>query len=696
MPNKTNQLFNLDGWLDLLEILQGSQRECKEIGKQSYTLVKSVVQDIPLLLRSGNPDQKGANAKKVNPSMSRRSTNGEAQSLARDSPVPTRTSQRQMGKGTESDEEAKAIQESIEQAAKNKPYIDPSKVRLHYPFDEARGLQAVQADIERLDDREFLNDTIIEIGLKYLLKEIKDRDPELHSQIYVFSSFFYKLISEGKRDRKTAYEAVKRWTTKVDIFEKKYLVVPINEKMHWYLAILLNPYYAVREYEGRGNRSLEVEDETLEEDVDELATATLSLPEGESGEAQEMEDSVEEVKDTEGDTTMESEEKEEGELSSDRMEVDAITGGLEGIFKDAASEEELLQGYRPSSRRFSVIDKRGGNTKKPSVDGDEEGDYTVVSVNMTPTRHLPRKSQAGRPGISDGFSAPAKTKELLGGGPSAIPIIPGESFKDDEVIESEKNTTTQRKRKYGDDDEDYQESSRPPSRAASRPPSRATSPMRNRSGMTMTRSVSSQREETQQKYQRWLQEEAVVCVFDSLGGRHKAVSNAMRDYIWLEYNDKKGGEMTVEDVHLEHIDVNSPTQGNFCDCGLYLLHAFERFFNDPELMVTEVLARRGGELHEHWQEKEAAKKREWWRNRILSLADEWEKMEELKKSEKKGSAKKRKKGNAARVERHLEGNNLTKEAQAIPNTSSEDSESSSTPTSDLSTKARGTDPVVDI
>lgn len=34
---------------------------------------------------------------------------------------------------------------------------------------------------------------------------------------------------------------LKTWTKTVNIFAKKYIVVPINEDTHWYLAIIANP-----------------------------------------------------------------------------------------------------------------------------------------------------------------------------------------------------------------------------------------------------------------------------------------------------------------------------------------------------------------------------------------------------------------------------------------------------------------------
>ncbi|CAK9784914.1 unnamed protein product [Cutaneotrichosporon oleaginosum] len=38
-----------------------------------------------------------------------------------------------------------------------------------------------------------------------------------------------------------AYDAVKRWTKKAEIFNKKFIVIPVNESYHWYLAVIYNP-----------------------------------------------------------------------------------------------------------------------------------------------------------------------------------------------------------------------------------------------------------------------------------------------------------------------------------------------------------------------------------------------------------------------------------------------------------------------
>ena len=45
---------------------------------------------------------------------------------------------------------------------------------------------------------------------------------------------------------------MKRWTRKVNIFEKDFVVVPINENYHWYLCIICYPGQV-----GEGCKSME-------------------------------------------------------------------------------------------------------------------------------------------------------------------------------------------------------------------------------------------------------------------------------------------------------------------------------------------------------------------------------------------------------------------------------------------------------
>eukprot|EP00158_Paraphelidium_tribonemae_P007875 Partr_v1_DN28385_c2_g1_i1_m79688 putative SUMO1 sentrin specific peptidase len=106
-----------------------------------------------------------------------------------------------------------------------------------YPFSGINAVTLTNHDTYRLDEGEFLNDSIIDFYLRYLMDRRISADVSERS--YIYSSFFYKKLT-SRKDME-AYDRVKKWTLKVDIFAKDFLLIPINEHAHWYLAIVLNP-----------------------------------------------------------------------------------------------------------------------------------------------------------------------------------------------------------------------------------------------------------------------------------------------------------------------------------------------------------------------------------------------------------------------------------------------------------------------
>ncbi|KAH8061411.1 hypothetical protein JL722_4028 [Aureococcus anophagefferens] len=46
----------------------------------------------------------------------------------------------------------------------------------------------------------------------------------------------------GSFDAKKAYAKVKKWTKKVDVFDQDLLFVPVNEHLHWSLAVVRNSF----------------------------------------------------------------------------------------------------------------------------------------------------------------------------------------------------------------------------------------------------------------------------------------------------------------------------------------------------------------------------------------------------------------------------------------------------------------------
>jgi len=113
---------------------------------------------------------------------------------------------------------------------------------LTYP--QCRGGITIAAyDYLCLGDGNYLNDVIIDFYLKFIHIErlTKTQQPLTH----IFSTFFYKKLTTLTENRKALtverHKQIKSWTKNVDLFEKDFLIVPINEESHWFLAIICFP-----------------------------------------------------------------------------------------------------------------------------------------------------------------------------------------------------------------------------------------------------------------------------------------------------------------------------------------------------------------------------------------------------------------------------------------------------------------------
>ncbi|KAI3535489.1 sentrin-specific protease [Colletotrichum abscissum] len=96
-------------------------------------------------------------------------------------------------------------------------------------------------DISRLEEGEYLNDNLIGFYLRYLQVHLEKQNKKLSDRIYIMNTYFYPKLTDTKAGRGINYEGVKSWTAKVDLFAYDYIVVPVNESAHWYLAIICHP-----------------------------------------------------------------------------------------------------------------------------------------------------------------------------------------------------------------------------------------------------------------------------------------------------------------------------------------------------------------------------------------------------------------------------------------------------------------------
>lgn len=135
------------------------------------------------------------------------------------------------------------IDEEEEPRPKSEPRVvgAPWQKPLTYPSTGPKKQTIEWADLKRLEDEELLNDSIVGLFLRYIQENANEA---LSQQVHTMSTFFYETLmrpTDGKTSRKQInYPAVSKWTKSVDIFTRDFIIVPINESLHWYTLLICN------------------------------------------------------------------------------------------------------------------------------------------------------------------------------------------------------------------------------------------------------------------------------------------------------------------------------------------------------------------------------------------------------------------------------------------------------------------------
>ncbi|XP_031639918.1 sentrin-specific protease 7-like [Contarinia nasturtii] len=150
---------------------------------------------------------------------------------------------------------------------------DPD-ICLQYPPTGTGRLSIYVKDYASLACDEYLNDNIVNYYIRYLTCEVlTDKQKNVS---HIFDSFFYHVLSTPSSDRKNSNQdklaRIERWTNKINIFDKDFIVVPINQSKHWYLVIIcFAGLFEVKSTVKQGKRR-------IESDTDESSTQIVKRP----------------------------------------------------------------------------------------------------------------------------------------------------------------------------------------------------------------------------------------------------------------------------------------------------------------------------------------------------------------------------------------------------------------------------------
>ncbi|KAJ7946784.1 Ubiquitin-like-specific protease 2 [Quillaja saponaria] len=113
-----------------------------------------------------------------------------------------------------------------------------------YPKGDPDPVSISKRDVELLKPETFINDTIIDFYIKYLQNKIQ---PDERNRFYFLSIFFFRKLADldkdpsSASDGRVAFQHVRRWTRKVNLFEKDYIFLPVNYSLHWSLIVICHP-----------------------------------------------------------------------------------------------------------------------------------------------------------------------------------------------------------------------------------------------------------------------------------------------------------------------------------------------------------------------------------------------------------------------------------------------------------------------
>ena len=165
--------------------------------------------------------------------------------------------------------------------------VRPWTPLFQYPHDGAGADRIIvtRSDYECLESDFSLNRTVVDFALRVIVADRRrsplGSDPafiNMARDVHVFPCDFFTMLSAGnergkiKADKDKArrvYARVERWTRNVDIFAKRFLLVPVLDQQHWSLAIVCHPGELAKRALARERRELDVgatEDEDEGED----------------------------------------------------------------------------------------------------------------------------------------------------------------------------------------------------------------------------------------------------------------------------------------------------------------------------------------------------------------------------------------------------------------------------------------------
>ncbi|KAL5038074.1 hypothetical protein RTP6_005425 [Batrachochytrium dendrobatidis] len=445
-----------------------------------------------------------------------------------------------------------------------------------YPFEEHFTVSIKDTDHDRLKEGVFLNDSVIEFYLKYLQQQPNSGlDPK---HVHIYSTFFYQTLthsvaSSSRLSRDTAldigYDRVKSWTSKTNIFEKKFLVIPINEAYHWYLAIVYNPGALLCPQKPLPRP-------TVLHKSGQALSKSRNLYEASNRPPQVLRRSTIESKEIDAhdffDMTTKSSRKSPRQVSpmklltrQEKNQVIVLDEETRHIVPHSLQHTRM----KVDNDEDSVVrDTTGKNESRDAVEiclgHDIDNAQSSPSHTMETSTLLSLKKPNSRSVLSAAMLAEYAEPQAA--------IAEDCLYSDSMHQEShqQKGIASSIPHEVSSDDSDE--------------PVLQTSVILKRKIASPVRPLEVQAEKLDGPLA-----QCHIIVMNSLGGSHPVTMSSIKRYLILEAKSRHGVDVSRDAIR--GINARVPEQPNFCDCGVYVLEYVQRFFENSDRMLDLILSK---------------------------------------------------------------------------------------------------------
>ncbi|GMJ08234.1 UB-like protease 1D, OVERLY TOLERANT TO SALT 1 [Hibiscus trionum] len=117
--------------------------------------------------------------------------------------------------------------------------------RIYYPSrNDPESVDISFGDIDSLAPETFLTSQIMNFYIRYLRQQASPTSRAI-CDYHIFNTYFYPKLKEAVSykgsDNDSLFIKFRRWWKGVNIFQKAYILIPINEDFHWSLVIICIP-----------------------------------------------------------------------------------------------------------------------------------------------------------------------------------------------------------------------------------------------------------------------------------------------------------------------------------------------------------------------------------------------------------------------------------------------------------------------